>query len=279
MYAFLGDGEMDEPESTGALHIASREKLDNLIFIINCNLQRLDGPVRGNGSVIREYESIFQGAGWNVIKVLWGSDWDELFARDTSGLLLKRMEECVDGEYQNFKARGGAYVRKEFFGKYPELLKLVEDKTDDELARLRRGGHDPVKVYNAFKRANATNGQPTVILAKTVKGYGLGEAGEGKNITHQQKKLNEEELFYLSNRFDLNLPKEMIHEIAFIQPDQNSPELNYLHERREGSRRLSPRAESEEDRRSEPRRSKHSAKPWAGRAAAKPLQLRRSCPC
>jgi len=233
VYAFLGDGEMDEPESTGALHIASREKLDNLIFIVNCNLQRLDGPVRGNGSVIREYESIFRGAGWNVIKVLWGSDWDELFARDTSGLLLKRMEECVDGEYQNFKARGGAYVRKEFFGKYPELLKLVEDKSDDELARLRRGGHDPVKVYNAFKRAISTVGQPTVILAKTVKGYGLGEAGEGKNITHQQKKLNEEELFYLSNRFDLNLPKELIHEIAFIRPDDNSPELTYLRQRRE----------------------------------------------
>ncbi|MFL6417428.1 MAG: pyruvate dehydrogenase (acetyl-transferring), homodimeric type [Bryobacteraceae bacterium] len=232
VYAFLGDGEMDEPESTGALHIASREKLDNLIFIINCNLQRLDGPVRGNGSVIREYEGIFRGAGWNVIKVLWGSDWDELFARDTSGLLLKRMEECVDGEYQNFKARGGAYVRKEFFGKYPELLKLVEDKSDDELARLRRGGHDPVKVYNAFQRALATKGQPTVILAKTVKGYGLGEAGEGKNITHQQKKLNEEELFYLSNRFDLNLPKDLIHEIAFIQPEDNSPEISYLKERR-----------------------------------------------
>jgi len=233
VYAFLGDGEMDEPESTGALHIASREKLDNLIFIVNCNLQRLDGPVRGNGSVIREYESIFRGAGWNVIKVLWGSDWDELFARDTTGLLLKRMEECVDGEYQNFKARGGAYVRKEFFGKYPELLKLVEDKSDDELARLRRGGHDPVKVYNAFRRAVSTVGQPTVILAKTVKGYGLGEAGEGKNITHQQKKLNEEELFYLSNRFDLNLPKEMIHEIAFIRPDESSPELTYLRQRRE----------------------------------------------
>ncbi len=233
VYAFLGDGEMDEPESTGALHIASREKLDNLVFIINCNLQRLDGPVRGNGSVIREYEGIFRGAGWNVIKVLWGSDWDELFARDTSGLLLKRMEECVDGEYQNFKARGGAYVRKEFFGKYPELLKLVEDKSDDELARLRRGGHDPVKVYNAFKRANETKGQPTVILAKTVKGYGLGEAGEGKNITHQQKKLNEEELFYLSTRFDLNLPKEQIQSISFIRPDDNSPEIAYLKSRRE----------------------------------------------
>jgi len=233
VYAFLGDGEMDEPESTGALHIASREKLDNLIFIINCNLQRLDGPVRGNGSVIREYEGIFRGAGWNVIKVLWGSDWDELFARDSSGLLLKRMEECVDGEYQNFKARGGAYVRKEFFGKYPELLKLVEDKSDDELARLRRGGHDPVKVYNAFKRANESVGRPTVILAKTVKGYGLGEAGEGKNITHQQKKLNEDELFYLSNRFDLNLPKEMIQNIAFIKPEEGSPEISYLKERRE----------------------------------------------
>jgi pyruvate dehydrogenase E1 component len=233
VYAFLGDGEMDEPESTGALHIASREKLDNLIFIINCNLQRLDGPVRGNGSVIREYEGIFRGAGWNVIKVLWGSDWDELFARDTSGLLLKRMEECVDGEYQNFKARGGAYVRKEFFGKYPELLKLVEDKSDDELARLRRGGHDPVKVYNAFKRANEAKGQPTVILAKTVKGYGLGEAGEGKNITHQQKKLNEEELFYLSTRFDLNLPKEHIQSISFVRPDDSSPEIAYLKSRRE----------------------------------------------
>src|SRR5438270_1070529 len=232
VWAFLGDGEMDEPESTGALHVAVREKLDNLIFMVNCNLQRLDGPVRGNGSVIREYEHIFRGAGWNVIKVLWGSDWDELFARDTTGLLLKRMEECVDGEYQNFKARGGAYVRKEFFGKYPELLKLVEDKSDDELARLRRGGHDPVKVYNAFKRAISTVGQPTVILAKTVKGYGLGEAGEGKNITHHQKKLNEEELFYPSNRFDLNLPKEMIHEIAFIRPDENSPEITYLKERR-----------------------------------------------
>src|SRR4051794_18563681 len=220
VYAFLGDGEMDEPESTGALHIASREKLDNLIFIINCNLQRLDGPVRGNGSVIREYEGIFRGAGWNVIKVLWGSDWDELFARDASGLLLKRMEECVDGEYQNFKARGGAYVRKEFFGKYPELLELVKDKSDEELGQLRRGGHDPVKVYNALKRAAEHKGQPTVILAKTIKGYGLGEAGEGKNITHQQKKLNEEELFYLANRFGVELTKDQIHEIAFIRPEE-----------------------------------------------------------
>ncbi len=233
VFAFLGDGEMDEPESTGALPIAAREKLDNLIFVINCNLQRLDGPVRGNGSVIQELEGIFRGAGWNVIKVIWGRDWDDLFARDSSGLLLKRMEECVDGEYQNFKARGGAYARKEFFGKYPELLKLVEDKTDEQIARLRRGGHDPVKVYNAYKRAAEHKGQPTVILAKTVKGYGLGEAGEGKNITHQQKKLNEEELFYLSTRFDLNLSKESIHNIAFVHPNEESPEIRYLKQRRE----------------------------------------------
>jgi pyruvate dehydrogenase E1 component len=233
VFAFLGDGEMDEPESTGALHVASREKLDNLIFLINCNLQRLDGPVRGNGSVIQELEGVFRGAGWNVIKVIWGGDWDELLARDTSGLLLKRMEECVDGEYQNFKARGGAYTRKEFFGKYSELLRLVEDKTDEEIGALRRGGHDPLKVYNAFKRAAEHKGQPTVILFKTVKGYGLGEAGEGKNITHQQKKLNEEELFYLSHRFGLDLPKEDIHSISFIKPAEDSPEMEYLKARRE----------------------------------------------
>jgi pyruvate dehydrogenase E1 component len=233
VWAFLGDGETDEPESLGALTVASREKLDNLIFIVNCNLQRLDGPVRGNASIIQELEGVFRGAGWNVIKVLWGSDWDDLFTRDTSGLLLKRMEECVDGDYQNFKARGGAYVRQEFFGKYPELLKLVEDKTDDQLARLARGGHDPLKVYNAFKRAVEHKGQPTVILAKTVKGYGLGEAGEGKNITHQQKKLNEEELAYLAKRFDLNLPQEAVHQIHFVRPPEDSAEIKYLRERRE----------------------------------------------
>ncbi|HWF48806.1 MAG TPA: pyruvate dehydrogenase (acetyl-transferring), homodimeric type [Bryobacteraceae bacterium] len=233
VYAFLGDGETDEPESLGALHVASREKLDNLIFIINCNLQRLDGPVRGNGSIIRELEGAFRGAGWNVIKCLWGSDWDSLLARDASGLLLKRMEECVDGEYQNFKARGGAYVRKEFFGKYPELLELVEHMSDEQLSRLRRGGHDPVKVYNAFKRAVAHEGGPTVILAKTVKGYGLGEAGEGKNISHNQKKLNEEEMHYLARRFDLNLPEETIHALDFVRPAEDSPEIRYLKSRRE----------------------------------------------
>jgi pyruvate dehydrogenase E1 component len=233
VWAFVGDGETDEPESLGALTVASREKLENLIFVVNCNLQRLDGPVRGNGSIIQELEGVFRGAGWNVIKLLWGSEWDELFDRDTSGLLLKRMEECVDGDYQNFKARGGAYVRKEFFGKYPELLALVENKTDEQLARLARGGHDPVKVFNAFKHAVEHRGGPTVILAKTVKGYGLGEAGEGKNITHQQKKLNEEELFYLAKRFDLNLPNEVVQEIRFVNPGENSPEIKYLKQRRE----------------------------------------------
>ncbi len=233
VWAFLGDGEMDEPESTGALHIASREQLDNLIFIVNCNLQRLDGPVRGNGSIVRELEGIFRGAGWNVIKVLWGSDYDKLFEKDKTGVLLKRMEECVDGEYQNFKARGGSYARKEFFGKYPELAEIVEDLSDEQIANLRRGGHDPVKVYNAFKRAVEHKGQPTVILCKTVKGYGLGEAGEGKNVTHQQKKLNEDELFYLANRFDLNLTPETVHSVAFLRPDENSQEMKYLRARRE----------------------------------------------
>jgi pyruvate dehydrogenase E1 component len=233
IFAFLGDGETDEPESLGALSVAAREKLDNLIFIVNCNLQRLDGPVRGNASIVQELEGVFRGAGWNVIKVLWGSEWDELFERDTSGLLLKRMEECVDGDYQNFKARGGAYVRKEFFGKYPELLKLVEDKTDDQLTRLARGGHDPLKVFNAFKRATEHRDQPTVILAKTVKGYGLGEAGEGKNITHQQKKLNEEELAYLAKRFDLVFDQDVVHDIKFVRPADDSPEMKYLKARRE----------------------------------------------
>jgi pyruvate dehydrogenase E1 component len=233
IWTFVGDGETDEPETLGALTVASREKLDNLIFVVNCNLQRLDGPVRGNGSIIQELEGVFRGAGWNVIKLLWGSDWDELFARDTSGLLLKRMEECVDGEYQNFKARGGAYARKEFFGKYPELLKLVEHLSDDQIARLARGGHDPVKVYNAFKRAVEHKGQPTVILAKTVKGYGLGEAGEGKNITHQQKKLNEEELAYLAKRFDLDFPEQIVHELRFVRPPEDTPEMKYLRERRQ----------------------------------------------
>jgi pyruvate dehydrogenase E1 component len=233
VWAFVGDGETDEPETLGALTLAAREKLDNLIFVVNCNLQRLDGPVRGNGSIIRELEAAFRGAGWNVIKVLWGSEWDELFQRDTSGLLLKRMQECVDGEYQAFKARGGAYVRKEFFGKYPELLKLVEHMTDEEIGQLHRGGHDPVKVFNAYKRASETTGMPTVVLAKTVKGYGLGEAGEGRNVTHQQKKLNEDELVYIRRRFDIPIPEEAVHMISFYRPPEDSPEMKYVRERTE----------------------------------------------
>ncbi|MCX6635051.1 MAG: pyruvate dehydrogenase (acetyl-transferring), homodimeric type, partial [Acidobacteria bacterium] len=232
VWMFGGDGETDEPESLGALTLASREKLDNLIFIINCNLQRLDGPVRGSGSIIRELEAAFRGAGWNVIKVLWGSAWDELLARDTTGLLVKRFGETVDGEYQNLAVKGGAYVRKEFFGKYPELVELVKDLSDDQLARLPRGGHDPRKVYNAYRRAVEHAGSPTVILAKTIKGYGMGEAGEGRNITHQQKKLNEQEMEHFRRRFDIPVPEEAVHTIGFYRPPEDSPEVKYMLERR-----------------------------------------------
>src|SRR5450432_806326 len=232
VWAFLGDGETDEPESLGAITLASREKLDNLIFVVNCNLQRLDGPVRGNGSIIQELEGSFRGAGWNVIKVVWGRDWDELFKKDPSGLLLKRMEECVDGEYQSMKARGGKALREEFFGKYPELKRLVEDKTDDQLLLLKRGGHDPVKVYNAYKRAVDHRGGPTVILAKTIKGYGMGEGGEGRNITHQQKKLNEDELLFIKNRFNIPISDEAVHAVGFYKPAEESVEMKYIRERR-----------------------------------------------
>jgi pyruvate dehydrogenase E1 component len=233
VWAFLGDGETDEPETLGAITLASREKLDNLTWIVNCNLQRLDGPVRGNGSIVRELEAAFRGAGWNVIKVLWGREWDALFARDKSGLLVKRMGECVDGEYQNFKARGAAYARKEFFGKYPELADLVANMSDEEIASLNRGGHDPSKIYQAYKRASETVGMPTVILAKTIKGYGLGEAGEGRNVTHQQKKLNEEELDYVVRRFQCAVPPEVVKSVGFYRPPDDSPEMKYLHERRQ----------------------------------------------
>ncbi|GIU76205.1 MAG: pyruvate dehydrogenase E1 component [Bryobacteraceae bacterium] len=233
VWAFLGDGEMDEPEARGALQIAANEKLDNLIFVINCNLQRLDGPVRGNANIIQELEAWFRGARWNVIKVIWGSAWDRLLQKDKTGLLVRRMQECVDGEYQNFKARGGAYVRQEFFGKYPELLELVADMSDDELANLPRGGHDPVKVYNAYKRAFEHTGSPTVILAKTVKGYGLGEAAEGRNTTHQQKKLNENELLKLRERFRIPIPESTVHTVSFYRPPEDSPEIQYLKKRRE----------------------------------------------
>ena len=231
IWAYVGDGETDEPETLGALKLASREKLDNLIFVVNCNLQRLDGPVCGNGRIIDELERIFRGAGWNVIKVIWGDSWDPILAADKAGLLVKRMEECVDGEYQAFKAKGGAYVRKEFFGKYPELLKLVEHMSDQEVGRLRRGGHDPLKVYNAYLRATEHKGQPTVILAKTVKGYGLGEAGEGRNPTHQQKKLTEKELFFVKERFDIPVPDGAIEHMEFYRPNDDTPEMKYLRKR------------------------------------------------
>lgn len=232
VWAFLGDGETDEPETLGAISLAAREKLDNLIFVINCNLQRLDGPVRGNGKIIQELEAVFRGAGWNVIKVIWGSEWDVLLEKDTSGLLIKRMNEVVDGEYQKYVVEGGAYIRKHFFGKYPELLKLVEHYTDEELENMKRGGHDPEKVYAAYKAAVEFKGAPTVILAKTVKGYGLGEAGEGKNITHSQKKLNEDELREFRTRFGIPLSDEEVVKAPFYRPAEDSPEIKYLKERR-----------------------------------------------
>ncbi len=232
VWAFLGDGEMDEPESLGAISLGGREKLDNLIFVINCNLQRLDGPVRGNGKIIQELEGIFRGAGWNVIKVIWGSGWDPLIAADKTGLLLKRMEECVDGEYQDFKSKNGAYVRQHFFGKYPELLDMVADMSDDDIWALSRGGHDPQKVYAAYHAAVNHTDQPTVILAKTVKGYGMGEAGEGQNITHQQKKMGETVLRAFRDRFRIDVPDERIPEVPFLPLTEGSKEHAYLHERR-----------------------------------------------
>lgn len=233
VWAFLGDGEMDEPESLGAISLAGREQLDNLIFVVNCNLQRLDGPVRGNGKIIQELEGIFRGAGWNVIKVVWGSDWDSLLENDTSGLLIQRMNEAVDGEYQRYPAEPGGYRRKHFFGKYPEVLKLVEHLSDEQLSRLHRGGHDSLKVYAAYHAAMQQKGMPTVILAKTIKGYGLGESGEGKNISHQQKKLNEEELREFRSRFAIPISDEQLKEMPFYKPDADSPEIQYLHERRQ----------------------------------------------
>jgi len=233
VWAFLGDGETDEPESLGAITLASREKLDNLIFVINCNLQRLDGPVRGNGQIIQELESAFRGAKWNVIKVLWGSEWDPILERDSEGLLVKRMGELVDGEYQKLVVSSGAYVREHFFGHDPRLLKLVEPLPDEALRRLRLGGHDPKKVYAAYKAAVDHKGGPTVILARTIKGYGLGEAGEGKNVTHQQKKLNEDELKEFRSRFGIPLNDQDCIEVPFYRPAEDSPEVQYLRARRE----------------------------------------------
>ncbi len=232
VWAFLGDGETDEPESLGAITLPAREKLDNLIFVVNCNLQRLDGPVRGNGQIIQELEAIFRGAGWNVIKVLWGKDWDPLLAKDKDGLLVKRMGEIVDGQYQKYTVESGAYIREHFWGADPRLLEMVKDLSDDALKRLTLGGHDPVKVYNAFKAAVEHKGAPTVILARTIKGYGLGEAGEGKNITHQQKKLTEDDLRAVRERFAIPVPEEKLSEAPYYRPDDKSPEIAYLKERR-----------------------------------------------
>jgi pyruvate dehydrogenase E1 component len=234
VWAFLGDGETDEPESLGAITLASREKLDNLIFVINCNLQRLDGPVRGNGQIIQELESAFRGARWNVIKVLWGSEWDPILERDTEGLLVKRMGEMVDGEYQKLVVSSGDYIRQFFFGSDPRLLKLVEPLPDEALRRLRLGGHDPRKVYAAYKAATEHRGGPTVILARTIKGYGLGEAGEGKNVTHQQKKLNEDELREFRSRFGIPMSDEDLSEVPFYRPAEDSEEIRYLRAKREG---------------------------------------------
>jgi pyruvate dehydrogenase E1 component len=232
VWCFVGDGESDEPETLGSLTLASRERLDNLVWVVNCNLQRLDGPVRGNGKIIQELEAAFRGAGWNVIKVVWGSDWDPLLARDRKGLLLKRMEEAVDGEFQKYSVEPGSYTRKHFFGKYPELLELVNDLTDDQIRKLRRGGHDPQKMFAAFDAAVRHKGSPTVILAKTVKGYGLGEAGEGRNVTHQQKKLNEKELREFRERFGIPINDEEVVDAPFYRPPADSPEIRYLQERR-----------------------------------------------
>jgi pyruvate dehydrogenase E1 component len=233
VWAFLGDGECDEPESLGALSMAGREHLDNLIFVVNCNLQRLDGPVRGNGKIIQELEGSFRGAGWNVIKVVWGRHWDPLFALDKDGLMQQRMNEVVDGEYQTYKARGGAYTREHFFGRHSELLKMVEHLSDDDIMRLNRGGHDPFKVYAAYHAAVNHTGEPTVILAKTVKGYGMGDAGEAENDTHQVKKLNLEELKHFRDRFDVPLSDKELEDIPYYRPADDSPEMVYLRKQRE----------------------------------------------
>ncbi len=233
VWAFLGDGELDEPESLGAITLASREKLDNLIFVVNCNLQRLDGPVRGNGKIIQESEAAFRGAGWNVIKVIWGNGWDPLLEQDHEGLLVKRMEDALDGDYQKYVVEGGDYIRQHFFGTDPRLLEMVQSYSDEQLSKLNRGGHDPEKIYTAYKAAVEHEGKPTVILAKTIKGYGLGEAGEGRNVTHQQKKLNEQELRDFRTRFGIPISDKEVADAPFYKPPDDSEEMQYLHERRE----------------------------------------------
>jgi pyruvate dehydrogenase E1 component len=232
VWAFCGDGEMDEPESMGAIGMAGREMLDNLVFVINCNLQRLDGPVRGNGKIIQELEADFRGAGWNVIKVIWGSNWDDLLARDKDGVLQRIMMETVDGEYQNYKAKDGAYVRKHFFGKDPRGLELVANLSDDDIWRLLRGGHDPHKIYAAYKAAQEHKGSPTVLLVKTVKGYGMGKSGEARNTAHQTKKLDDEAIREMRDRFGIPIPDDQLHEVPLFKPSDDAPEIKYLHERR-----------------------------------------------
>lgn len=240
VWAFLGDGETDEPEALGAITLASREKLDNLIFVINCNLQRLDGPVRGNGQIVQELEAVFRGAGWNVLKVLWGSEWDDLIAGDTDGVLVRRMGQVVDGEYQRYVVEDGAYLRKHFWGADPRLLEMVRDRSDDELTKLRVGGHDPVKVYNAYRAAVRHEGAPTVILARTIKGYGLGDAGEGKNVTHQQKKMTETDLKAFRDRFSIPVPDATVADAPLYRPDASSPEVKYMLARRQALGGLVP---------------------------------------
>jgi len=232
VWAYMGDGEMDEPESLGAISLASREHLDNLIFVVNCNLQRLDGPVRGNGKIIQELEAVFRGAGWNVIKVIWGSGWDKLLSQDKDGILARRMAEVVDGDYQAYKAKGGAYTREHFFGSSPELLAMVANMSDDDIWHLNRGGHDPIKVYAAYAQAMESNGKPTVILAKTVKGYGMGEAGEGQNITHSQKKMGEQALIQFRDRFNIPISDDVLQAVPFYKPSEDSAEMQYLHKQR-----------------------------------------------
>ena len=247
VWVFLGDGEMDEPESMGAISLAAREKLDNLIFIINCNLQRLDGPVRGNGKIIQELEGDFRGSGWNVIKLIWGKGWDELLRRDKSGKLRQLMMETLDGDYQAMKANDGAFVRQHFFGKYPETAKLVEHMTDEEVYELRRGGHDPEKVYAAFHAAYHHQGQPTVLLVKTVKGYGMGKAGEGKNTVHQTKKLSDEDIRYIRDRFNIPVPDSELDKLPYYKPADDTPEMKYLHERRRALGGYLPRRRTRAD--------------------------------
>jgi pyruvate dehydrogenase E1 component len=230
IWAFLGDGEMDEPESLGAIGLAGRDKLDNLIYVINCNLQRLDGPVRGNGKIIQELEAVFAGAGWNVIKVIWGSEWDPLLEKDKDGVLVQRMNELPDGQFQKYAVSPGEYIRRDFFGKDQRLLEMVENYSDEQLEKLKRGGHDPAKVYTAYKAAVEHKGSPTVILAQTIKGYGLGEAGEGRNVTHQQKKLNEQELLEFRTRFGIPVPDAEVQEAPFYRPREESEEIRYLRE-------------------------------------------------